>query len=89
MIKTNGLGNTFAFIKSKKETAYQKIYEQISEWLRNDNNSCKVLPDNEDLLQFIISQPSGIYRQITNETMTFLTWLKRLAEGMIEGEEDE
>ena len=96
LIQTNGLGNTLAFIVSKgkrnnpqeKNNAYDLIYDQISEWMRSGNNACALLPKNTDLLDFVITQPSTVYRQITTETLAFMSWLKRLADGLIEGEAD-
>jgi len=91
LILSNGLGNTLAYIISKgkanksneKNNAYDLIYEQISEWLRSGNTGCALLPGDNDLLKFVISQSSPIYRQITAETLAFMNWVRRLAEGMI------
>lgn len=85
LIKTNGLGPTLAFIKSKGGT-YETLYNHIAEWLKkdikfgifNDQNKSK------DLLEAIISLNSPEYRAVTNETIAFLTWLKRLADGLID-----
>ena len=35
-----------------------------------------------------ITQNSNEYRAITNEVMALFTWLRRFAEGLIEGEEE-
>jgi CRISPR-associated protein Cmr5 len=98
LIKTNGLGATFAFIKaksktdqSKKEYAYHLIYQQVSEWLKErmpylqDENGNNL--SEQDLVYIIISQNSDIYRQITVEVLAFFSWLKRFSEGLIEGED--
>lgn len=94
LIQTNGLGNTLAYLISKGKTndpknAYNLIYEQISEWLRSDSTGCALLPQDKDLLKFVISRSSPIYRQITTETLAFLNWLRRLAEGLIAGDTNE
>jgi len=97
LIQTNGLGNTLAFIVSKGKThkpdepnnAYDLIYTQLSQWLRTADSVCAILPPKSDLLEFVISQPSAAYYQITAETLAFLNWLRRLAEGMIEGEKSD
>jgi CRISPR-associated protein Cmr5 len=94
LIQTNGLGNTLAFIFSKrkhnspqeKDNAYDLIYEQLSKWLSRGDSACALLPNGEDLLNFAIKQPSPVYRQMTTETLAFMNWLKRLADGLIEGE---
>ena len=89
MIKTNGLGATFAFMLSKGGT-YKVIGEQVLEWLKNDEKS--ILPDAkginsfEDLNKKIVSLNSPDYRALTIEILAFFGWLKRFAEGLIEGE---
>ena len=97
LIQTNGLGNTLAFIISKgnanntkkKNNAYDLIYEQITQWLRTKESGYELWPENKGLLEFVISMPSTPYRQITYEVLALLNWLRRLAEGMIEGDDDE
>jgi len=85
-IKTNGLGETFAFIHSKKnKDAYQLIYNQTAEWLREDEK----IKQNDDLLEKIISMDSFDYRAVTNEVIAYFKWLIRFADGLIEGEADE
>ncbi len=91
LIQTNGLGNTLAYILSKgnnspkeKGNAYNLIYDQLSDWLKSGNSGSASLPEGSDLLGFIISKPSTIYRQFTTEALAFLNWLSRLAAGMIE-----
>lgn len=91
LIKTNGLGETFAFINAKKTTdeeksgyAYYLIYAHTTQWLK----AKKLLP-NEDLIGWIISLDSAEYRIATNEVLSFFKWLSRFAEGMIEGDIDD
>jgi len=89
LIRTNGLGNALAFIVSKpKNRAHDLIYKQLSRWLESGNNGCAVLRRGNDLLEFVVSQPSQIYRQLTSETLAFLNWVRRLAEGLIEEDKD-
>ena len=88
IIKTNGLGNTLAFIKSKKDSVYDIIYGQLSDWLRQDNSGAPLLPTDRDLLEFILQMDSLQYRQMTTECIALFSWLRRLAEGLIEGDED-
>ena len=96
MIKTNGLGETFAFVKAKKvkraeETdkpgyAYYLIYDQTSQWLKESG----FLKQEKDLVEWIISLDSPTYRAVTNEVLSLFKWLSRFSEGLIEGEpEDE
>jgi len=84
MIQTNGLAPAVAFIFSKKNSkeAYKYIYELFDEWLgknfKKDNNS--------ELMEWVIDQPVETYRAVTFELIALLSWLKRFAEGMIEGD---
>lgn len=97
MIKTNGLGPTFAFIKSKSTNvlsktgyAYHLIYNQTKKWLKKDEKKLIELNDNDDLVEKIISLDSPEYRALTIEVLAFITWLRRFADGLIEeGDLDE
>lgn len=93
LIKTNGLGATFAFIKSKTKTdtgkagyAYQLIYDQTAQWLRKDEKKLLDLKEDDDLVEKLILLNSAEYRAITNEVLAFFKWLSRFADGMIEGD---
>lgn len=82
MVLTNGLGATFAFVYSKKKdgNAWELVYNQTKEWLK--------VPQNDELVKWIIDQDSQSYRAVTNEVLALFNWLKRFADGMIEGEEE-
>lgn len=91
MIKTNGLGGTFAFVLSKSENdpkkdknSYNLIYTQTKEWLKEK------FPEmgDKDLVEYIISKDSNQYRALTIETLAFFNWLRRFADGLIKGEDD-
>jgi CRISPR-associated protein Cmr5 len=94
LIKTNGLGATFAFVKakaksdkSKKEYAYNLIYQQTEKWLKERMPYIFKDDDDKDLVYIFINQNSDIYRQITVEVLALFTWLRRFAEGLIEEED--
>jgi CRISPR-associated protein Cmr5 len=89
-IKTNGLGATYAFIKSKvqKNNTYKTIYEQTAEWLRKDKKNLLDLKKADDLVKKIISVESTIYRAITNEVLAFFRWVSRFADGLMEKEKN-
>ncbi|MCC7201904.1 MAG: type III-B CRISPR module-associated protein Cmr5 [Nitrospirae bacterium] len=81
MILTNGLGQTLAFFisKSNGKNEYTLLYRHINEWL-DDNISWT--PNNEignDLIEKVINEKSQIYRMVTEETLAFLSWIKRFA----------
>lgn len=90
LIKTNGLAATLAFVKSKskenaKETPYNKIYNQMAAWLREK----ELLTDETKLVEEIITLPSPQYRLVTAEVLALFNWLRRFAEGLIEGDADD
>ena len=90
LIKTNGLGATFAFMLSKNGT-YKFIGEQILEWLKEDKKNIfpriKEIKSFKDLNKEIILLNSQDYRIVTIEVLAFLNWLRRFAEGLIEEED--
>ena len=45
--------------------------------------------DDKEMIKFIIEQNSADYRYITTEILAFLNWVKRFADGRIEGEDPE
>ncbi len=83
MILTNGFGATFAFVYSKKKNgnAWELIYTQTKVWFQ--------VPEKDELVKWIIDQDSQLYRATTNEVLALFNWLKRFADGMIEGEGDD
>lgn len=89
LIKTNGLGATFAFMQSKGGT-YEFIGEQVLKWLKKDEK--RILSDAEsikslkDLNAKIVSIDPSEYRALTIEILAFFNWLRRFADGLIEGE---
>jgi len=90
-IKTNGLGATFAFMFSKKDT-YSYIGDQITEWLKKCPTKVISLEENDNfeiLVEKIVSLNSFSYRALTIEVLAFLNWLKRFAEGLIEDQTGE
>jgi len=86
LIKTNGLGATLAFMKSKGGT-YDVIYEDIFRWFceREKSNCAGLFPilETDDLIRKVISLNSTQYRAITIETLAFMGWLKRFSDGLI------
>jgi CRISPR-associated protein Cmr5 len=132
MIKTNGMGNTLAFIMSKgkakgndfakqkdidtykfnknkkdfhknpknkgkqfneelkiKYNDYDLFGEQLTKWFQEER--CYLLPDKceisnlKSFIDMLVKQKSQGYRAITMETLSLVSWLKRFADGLIEG----
>ncbi|MCL5056298.1 MAG: type III-B CRISPR module-associated protein Cmr5 [Firmicutes bacterium] len=96
LIQANGLGATFAYIKSKTDEdkskagyAYKLLYDQVTEWLKKEPKGLivdKLNNEKEDLVKIIVSLNSAEYRALTREVLSFFLWLRRFAEGLIEGE---
>lgn len=93
MIKTNGLGATLVFVKSKKKkAAYELLYKQLTEWF--EKNQTYLMPEfrttnkAEELAQHIVQLDSFSYRAATVETLALFGWIRRFAEGLIQGESD-
>lgn len=96
LIQANGLGATFAYIKSKTDEdkskagyAYKLLYDQVTEWLKEEPKGLivdKLNNEKEDLVKIIVSLNSAEYRALTREVLSFFLWLRRFAEGLIEGE---
>lgn len=78
-IKTNGLGQALAFIKNRSN--FPKIYEQLAEWLQQQDEKGLVSADG-DLVQQVIQMDSAAYRQITVETLALLNWMRRFVDGL-------
>jgi CRISPR-associated protein Cmr5 len=95
LIKTNGLGATFTFVKAKANAsnkgsgAYHLIYEQTTGWLQHDPKRLIHLSGDKDLVAEIIQLDSTPYRAVTVEILAFFGWLRRFAEGLIEGEAED
>jgi len=88
LIKTNGMGATLAFIFSKKKNgnAYELIYTQISDWFKKEENPFKFEDKFDDFSKKLCEMDSQRYRATTTETLALFAWLRRFAEGLIEGE---
>jgi CRISPR-associated protein Cmr5 len=90
MILSNGLGQTLAFVKAKSEkgNAYDLIYSQLTEYMKSAHTVRIQMPkEKNDFVEWVISCDSSKYRYITQEILAFLNWLRRFAEGLIEGVE--
>ena len=92
MIKTNGLGAAlaFAFSKGKDGNAWEILYNDVKSWLQQVQK--KFLLGNHasnELVEAVIKLESPHYRAVTVEVLAFLNWLRRFAEGLIDGEAEE
>ncbi len=82
-IQINGLGQTLAFWKSKRDSdAHSKLYEHVSHWVRKRVDESWI---GVDLLQKLIEEETSgdQYRRATTEAAALVVWLKRFAEAEI------
>jgi len=77
MVQLNGLGQTLAFLKAKARgnRAHELVYEHVSQWV-----SVQLTGTNQDLLDWIITQNSDVYRRAATEALAYVIWLRRFAE---------
>lgn len=81
-IQANGLGQTLAFWKAKKDAHYQKLGDQVSKWVMGQMKQ----QHQDGLLGWIVAEAStNDYRRATAEAIAFLSWLKRFAEAELGG----
>ncbi|MCF7859661.1 MAG: type III-B CRISPR module-associated protein Cmr5 [Candidatus Cloacimonetes bacterium] len=96
MVKTNGLGSAIAFLFSKKDKekhVYETVGTHIVKWLIQDDKykiyNLVKFTDLKGLVANITSLNSSQYRALTIEVLSFFKWLRRFADGLYEGEDDE
>lgn len=86
MLQVNGLGMALAFLYSKKSAAHKRLYMIISEWIKIKFPISDKKGKKEEFMKDIVGLDSQNYRIYTNEIMNLCLWIKRFAEGLIEGE---
>ena len=84
LILTNGLGNTLAFYKSKKNEAYSELYNHIEEWLKR-RGYCN---ENQDALEWIANTDSLLVFQATQEVLALLNWMTKFAKAELKESEE-
>lgn len=85
MILSNGIGQTFAFLLSKKKSKMGRVFDIMKDWL--EQQMPKQFPHIEDNIKFLrkfnsISQPE--YLDAQHECLRLLEWLKRYARAFSE-----
>lgn len=79
-IKVNGLGNTLAFMYSKKSNkGWELLYNQLYKWLCSAKHSIiqTELSKGGEFVQVITQLDSEKYRFATREILALAAWLKR------------
>ena len=84
----------FAFAKGSKggipdeQTAWGLLYIHLEKWIKQDEKELITFDEHRMVAQ-LLKEPSTTYRAVTVETMAFLGWLRRFADGLIAGEGDD
>jgi len=94
LIKTNGLGAAVAFALSKgskdgkinPKDGWGLIYNQITIYLLDVSPNKLFTFQKNDLAKTLTTINSFEYRATTIDILAFLSWLRRFADGLIEGE---
>jgi len=77
MIYMNGLGQAVAFCRSKSSnTAYQVLYNILSEWL---HKKAGVYREHADVLDGITQSDMSSYRLAQVESLALFDWIKKFA----------
>lgn len=93
LIQKNGLIGTLAFNLSKsKDFEHDKVIKQMIEWsvANYKIESLKIASGDtkpEEYINNIANLKQLEYRLVTKEMMNLFAWIKRFADGMIEGED--
>lgn len=96
MIITNGLGQTMAFLLSRKDAgASQLLYGHLQEWLTRDqapvswaSGARAAKNEKSRLIDWIVASDSVALSQATKEALALVAWLKLLAKAYLEGDND-
>ena len=82
ILQVNGLGMAVAFLESKKAEPHTTMHKMITGWIEHNYPT-----DSSDaLMKRIVTLDSASYRMYANEIMNLCLWIKRFAEGLIDGE---
>lgn len=92
MVQANGFGQAVAFFYSKRNDheAYGVIYQLVEDWLTSEGQVYAQAKDAPAprLLHAITQGDQQAYRLATAETQALMIWVKKFAQGLIQGEED-
>lgn len=82
LVQTQGLGSALTFLQSKKSASHRSLYMTMMQWMEKQDIIA------ETSLEHLFNLPTPMYRLATEEVIELAIWMKELAEGMIEVEED-
>jgi len=79
LIKSNGLGQTLAFMKARNKPETNLMLKQIQNWLFFKDE----ISEKDDLIKKITEIDSTIYRRWSREVIALFNWVRRFAEGYL------
>ncbi len=80
LIRTNGFGQTIAFLASKKQNEHEWLLGQLTDWLLSKSGFFSPVK-TISLLEWLTTEATMYdYRRATAEALEYLRWLKRFAE---------
>ena len=93
LIKTNGLGTAiaFAFAKGSRNgvpvasNSWGLLYIQIEKWIINKDGLELMTFEENRFAKALTETDCQTYRAVTVEVLALLTWMRRFAEGLIDG----
>jgi CRISPR-associated protein Cmr5 len=92
MIGMNGFGQTLAFLLSKEgqdarrlepKKAEGRAYKNMENWLLSAASPVAWDTNKETLIERVVEEDSVVYRQATQEALSYVVWLKRFAEALV------
>lgn len=79
MIQIDGLGHALAFLiaktESKGDNHHRQLYSHLGQWL-----GPRFGAGSTDILKWLTSQDSAVYRQVATEAVAYLMWIRRFVE---------
>lgn len=86
-IMASGLGQALVFLfakQRKSKPGLQQLIADLSQWVLVERvkGSALAMPPAEDLLQAVLIGDTAFLRWATEETLAYLEWLNRFAEGL-------
>ena len=103
LIQKNGYVGTivFCYSKSQKNKEHEEVLKNIINWKKKNPNLMNIKNDKDlfifkdvktevfdDYIKLITTLSQRQYMLITKEMMILFGWMKRFADGMIEGEDE-
>lgn len=79
MLLQNGLGQSLAFLSSRKENDADKLYGDISGWLIQERR----IYTGNDLIKAVMDGDRDEYMAAQEESLELSGWLKRFADALI------